>query len=183
MLSSKQENYGYTLIEIITTLIIVGVLAAIAAPNLFNLYRRYQLTDAFRQLESSIKISQKQAKRLRKTCKIKLDLVNVNGKTRNRIAIVQASDPGERKKSYSGCLMKEIIFPEFIELETNIPGSTNKINFSHKGNTTTSGTIKLFISNLDLDRCLVISNGLGIIRTGRYYNTTSKLTSEQCKRE
>lgn len=179
----RKQNYGFTLVETIAVLIIVGIFSALATPNLFGLYRQYQLTNAFRDLESSIKISQKQAKRLGITCKIKLDRIDISGEIRNRIAVVNSSDPGERGKNYSRCLIEEKVFPEFIELETNIPGSTNKIVFSHKGNTTTSGTIKLSIKNLDLDRCLVISNGLGIIRTGRYRSTKPKLTSKDCKRE
>lgn len=183
MFNVKAKYNGFTLIELIVVLVIIGLLATIAIPNLLGLYNQYQAKDALRQLESSFKEAQRQAMRRGKTCKIKLDEVEINGKIRDRITTVDSSDPGERGKNYTGCLTRDRILSEYVDLETNIPGRTNKITFSHKGNTVTSGTVKLSIVNTDLSQCLVISNGLGIIRTGDYKNKGSGSMAKKCKRK
>ena len=177
----KQEN-GFTLIEIIIAMIVVGVLMAVAVPNFLGLYNQHQGKDALRQLASAVKEAQRQAMRRGKTCKIKLDRVVINGKTRDRVTVVTSSDPGESGKDYTGCLTNDRILSEFIDLETNLPGTTNKITFSQKGNTPTSGTIKLSIPGANLDKCLVISNGLGIIRTGNYQDGNSGSMARKCKK-
>lgn len=179
----NNQNTGFSLFEIIVAMIIISILAAFSAPNLLSLYQKYQFKDSFSQLKSSIKISQKQAKKLGKTCKIKLSKINIKGKEVNNIAIVSSNDPGEKGSDYTGCLFREINLPEFVDLETNIPGSTNKISFSYKGNTPTSGTIKLSFPKLNLAQCLVVSNGLGIIRTGKYEDDASKVTAKKCRKE
>lgn len=179
----KNQETGFTLIEVIVAMIIIGILIAVSAPNLLGLFNQYQGKDALRQLKSSVKEAQRQAMRRGKTCKIKLDEVEIEGKIRDRITVVNSSDPGERGKDYTPCLTSDRILSEFVDLQTNIPGSTNKITFSYKGNTPTSGTIKLSVSGSQLDKCLVISNGLGIIRTGNYQNSSSGSMASKCKKE
>ncbi len=183
MYYTKKQNSGFTLIEIIVTVIIVGILMAIAIPNLLGLYNQYQVKNALNQVESSVKEAQKQAMRRGKACKIKLDETTVKGKVRDRVTVVTKSDPGESGKNYSNCLTSDRILPEAVDLVTNIPGSTHKISFSHKGNTPTSGTIKLSVNGLDIGKCLVISNGLGIIRTGNYQASSSGSMANKCKKQ
>jgi len=179
----NNQNSGFSLFEIIVSMMIISTLVVLTAPNLLGIYQKFQFKDSFSQLQSSIKTSQRQAKKLGKTCKIKLSKIDIKGKEVNRIAIVSSTDPGEKGKDYKGCLLREINLPYFVDLETNIPGITNKITFSYKGNTPTSGTIKLSLPKMNLAKCLVVSNGLGIIRTGNYEDNSSKVTSTKCKKE
>ena len=181
MFVNKAKESGFTIIEIIVVLVVVGILAAVAVPNLLGLYNYYRAKNAFIQLKSSIKEAQRQAMRRGKICKIKPDKVAIDGSSRDRITVVSSLDPGERGKDYTNCLTSDRILPESIDLETNIPGRTNKITFSHKGNTTTSGTIRLSNISGSFDRCLVISNGLGIIRTGNYKENLSGSMAKRCK--
>lgn len=180
MLVKKVRASGFTVTELLVVLIIIGVIAAISIPNLLGLYNYYQAKSAFIDLKSAIIEAQKQAKRRGKTCKIKLDKIEQRGIVRDRITVVSNLDPGERGQDYSNCLTSDRILSQFVELETNIPGRTNKITFSHKGNTTTSGTIKLSNDTNSFNRCLVISNGLGIIRTGHYQEEGSGSMASKC---
>lgn len=177
----KAKESGFTMVEIVVVLIVVSILVAVAIPNLLGLYNYYRAKEAFIQLKSSINEAQRQAMRRGKTCKIKLDEVTVKGSTKDRITVVSSLDPGERGKDYTNCLTSDRILPESINLETNIPGRTNKITFSHKGNTITSGTIRLSNTIGNFDRCLVISNGLGIMRTGSYDKNISGRMAKKCK--
>ena len=67
-----RKNQGFTLIEMLATAIIIGIVAAISAPNLLGLLNRNRVNQGLVQLEGAIKEAQRQAIRNGKTCKIKL---------------------------------------------------------------------------------------------------------------
>ena len=175
---SNQEQ-GFSLIEMIITATIVGILAVVTAPSLVGLFNQNRVTEALIEVKGAIKEAQRQAIRRGKTCKIKFDEVTVQGKSRHRVTTVtNADEPGS---NYSGCLLRERILPEVITLDTSLPGNTPKIIFSHRGNTTSSGTIALSTSEQGIQKCLVISNGLGIMRTGNYHPNASGSMAKKCK--
>lgn len=180
---SYQQNLGFSLWETIVTVIILGILSAIAAPSLIGLYYQTQVKSSLRQVEGAIREAQWQAIRKGKKCKIKLAQISINGKSRNTITIVTNSDPGESSSNYQGCLLSDRILPETVDIITNIPGATNKITFSYQGNTPSSGTIAISAAGTDTKKCLVISNGLGIIRTGNYAEQISGSMAKKCIKE
>lgn len=146
-----KSNTGFTLIEMLAAVIMVGILAAIAAPNLFGLLTRNRINQALSQIEGAIKEGQRQAIRQGKSCRVQINLTN------NTIS----GDP-------PNCLLNEREIADSINIQTNLPGTTPGIVFSHKGSTTTNGKIVVSSSGSDLKRCFVISLGLGISRTGDY---------------
>ena len=175
----NNQEKGLSLIEMIITVIIVGILAATTIPSLLGLFNQNRVTEALSEVKGAIKEAQRQAIRRGKTCKIKFDEVTIKGKIRHRVTIVTNTD--EPGSNYSGCLLRERILPEVITLDTSLPGKTPRIIFSHRGNTTSSGTIALFASTQGIQKCLVISNGLGIMRTGNYHPQASGSMAKKCK--
>lgn len=155
----NNTNTGFTLIEILVTTIVVGVIAAIAAPNILGLLNRNRVNDAFGQLEGAIKEAQKQATRNGSACTI-----NMND-----------SDNGNSVSG--GCLLSNRNFDDVsnqIEFYANQP----TITFSGKGNTTVVlGNQPVFVISMsngnstDLQKCVVIENSLGTLRTGYYTGT------------
>ena len=168
----SQKEQGFTIIETITTLIVAGILTAIATPSLVGMYRQQKVKEALEQLEGALEEAQRQAMLKGQGCLVDIDTTN-----------------NEISSANSNCLLSTRSLPEEVTMATNIAGGTPQIEFSYKGNTSNittnpanaQGTI--VISRTDSSgyrRCLVITNGLGIMRTGFYDGSTSPITSNNC---
>ena len=162
-LNDKSER-GFTLIELLVAIFIVGILAAIASPNLIGFLSRNRIIAAMNQLEGAIKETQWQAMQLGSTCR-----VNINPSTN-----LVTGNP-------TRCLLNNRKIKDGITIRTNLSGNPPNISFSYKGNTTKMGTIVLSSDNTDLQKCFVIALGTGISRTGRYTgNRTGSVSSTRC---
>jgi prepilin-type N-terminal cleavage/methylation domain-containing protein len=140
---------GFTLLETIFTLAIVGVVMAMAVPSLFAAYQRAQLTEARDLIIGSLREAQQTAAQKHGQCQIVLD------STAHRITSSDGCLPtGDRQLSKD------------ITLGYN--GIGDKINYGLRGNTTTNKSIFVGIKNTDRSQqlCISISAPLGIIRTG-----------------
>ena len=61
----RKFNQGFTLIEMLVTIIIIGVIASLAAPNFLGLLNQSRVKDGLAQVEGAIKEAQRQAIRTR----------------------------------------------------------------------------------------------------------------------
>ena len=163
----KKSDRGFTLVELMSVLVIIGIIAAIAAPNFIGLLNRTRVNISLEQLLGAIRQTQRQAMRQGKRCNI-----NINPNTN----FISANPPD--------CKLDTREIDENVTIRTNLSGSIPNISFSHKGNTTKMGTIVLSSNLINHQRCFVISLGLGIMRTGNYTgsNNTS-ITSRKCQPE
>ena len=55
--NARKHNSGFTLIEMLIVTVIIGVIAAIAAPNLLGLLNRNRVNQAARQVEGALRES------------------------------------------------------------------------------------------------------------------------------
>ena len=165
-----QKEKGFTVIETVTTLVIAGILAAIATPSLIGMYRQQKVKEALEQLHGALEEAQRQAMLKGQGCTVNIDTTN------NRV-----------NSANDDCLLSTRILPDEAKMETNI--DPPQIEFSFKGNTANINTNPsgdqgtVVISRSDgsgYRRCLVITNGLGIMRTGFYDGSTSPITSNNC---
>jgi prepilin-type N-terminal cleavage/methylation domain-containing protein len=165
--NSPQDQYGdrgYTLTELMITLVIVGVIAAIASPSFIGLLSRYRLEEALQQLLGAINETQRLAMVQGKSCRI-----NVNPSTNNITA------------NSAGCLLSDRQINSAIKIRSNFPGTTN-ITFSYRGSTTRMGTIVLSSDYTDSQKCFVIALGTGIKRIGNYNGIkTGSVSGSNCQ--
>lgn len=159
------DNKGFTLIEMLAVTLVIGVIAAIAAPNLFALMNQNIVRQGLTQLEGAIREGQKQANREGESCTVTIDAVN------NQIT--------------GDCLLSNRDLNDNIIIATNVDnnGTANQfdITFSSKGNVVgltvatppplNEAMFIVFMANgTDARRCLVISGVLGNMRNGTYDN-------------
>ena len=142
----RKYDSGFTLIEMITVVIIVGVIAAIAAPNFLGLLNRNRVNEAVRQIEGAVKEAQRQAVKDSSSC-----TVNVTSATRT---------------VSGGCLLSNRVLDDNVTID-----SDHTITFSGKGNTTSATTIVVSNTESNIQRCLFVSSGLGLVRDGDYDGT------------
>ena len=160
----KKSDRGFTLIELMVVLFIVSIIAAIAAPSLLGMLNRFYVKEAMLQINGAVKESQRQSMRRGKLCR-----VNINPNT-NLIT----GEPTD-------CLLKNRSIRKRIKIKTNIPGSLPSITFSHKGSTTKMGTIVVSSELTNMQKCFVISLGIGITRTGDYQGSeTGSVSAKDC---
>jgi prepilin-type N-terminal cleavage/methylation domain-containing protein len=155
---SPRNSRGFTAIETAVTVVVFGILAAIASPSMMTWYSNTQVEDAVDRLEGALKESQREAIRRGADCTVTVP----TGTAQNLGANI------------GNCLVSGD--RSFANLSLALPpgGSVNAVTFDHKGRQTT-GTLTILISSsrsASRTRCLVASQGLGVIRTGSWNNTT-----------
>ena len=152
----RKYNSGFTLTEMLTVVIIVGVLAAIAAPNLLGLLNRNRVNQAMREVEGALKEAQKQAIRNGRRCTID---INANGIS----------------NSANGCLLSNRVLNNLVTLNSN----QATITFSGKGNLGTPAPKPVFVTYMtnasNKQSCVVIESTLGSLRIGDYTGDPSTL--------
>ena len=173
----KKIEQGFTLIEMITVVIIVGVLAAIAAPNLLGMLNQARVKEGLSQVEGAIKETQRLAMRRGKTCKIRF---TTTGTKEKPIAQVRPEEKiGTTDVKYNGCLLSTRNLDSEISLQFDDGATVTPINStstkkfvdivaSGKGTISTEGTIIISRTGTNLQKCLQIEGVLGNIITGDY---------------
>lgn len=154
--SVRKQEQGFTLIEMIVTVVILGVIAAAATPNLLGFLNRNEVNQEFAEIEGALREAQKVAIRNGKSCTISIDAA---AKT------ISNDTVNDR------CLTAT----RFINSKYTLDTSRPTITFSGKGNIdiTTVPVIVLSFPTGGVTRpkCVVIQNSLGVIRTGTYNGT------------
>ncbi|MBE9221416.1 prepilin-type N-terminal cleavage/methylation domain-containing protein [Cyanobacterium stanieri LEGE 03274] len=154
---------GFTLIEIIAILVIIGIGSALATPSLINSRRQDQVNQAHRRIRSALVEAQVTANRLSRSCEIQFASTAITG---SRIIL-----PSGRVVS---CLAENLrIDDSVVSISKDSPGGSlpNNISYSFQGGTANAQTI--WVSRKDFNgnviqntaRCIVVSP-VGMIRTG-----------------
>lgn len=151
----NNNQRGFTLIELPIIVAVIAILLAIAAPSFLAFLNRAKIVDAIGKVQGALKEAQTEAIRKSKSCSVALKTAD--------------------GKLSSPCLVTgDRVLPEGVSMVTNVPGGSPEIRFSFRGNTTSSGKVVVYMEDgSDSKKCLVISNGVGIMRTGDYSGSTS----------
>jgi prepilin-type N-terminal cleavage/methylation domain-containing protein len=147
----RNNNQGFTLIESLVIIVIIGVLAAIAAPSFLSWLSKKKVENAIVRVEGALKEAQRQSIKRSKTCVVTIPT-------------------GVNQQITSTCLGSS----DWIIHEVNIsrPVSLATLTFDFKGRVRTpgnAGTIVLSFPNSSVQqKCLEISVGIGLMRAGNY---------------
>jgi len=172
--SSRKKIQGFTLLEMLTVLTIIGVLIAIATPSILATYTSTKLTNSLEKLVNTLELSQIQAIRTNKQCQVYIP----NGNQIVSDCLLTADNTSLNITSIPNRLPL-INLDDGVTMRSNI-GSTLTgspppiITYNFRGITRNSGTIILSPTpntstpNTSLRKCLEIDSGVGLIRSGTY---------------
>lgn len=167
------SQLGFTLIEILVTISVVGILAAIVAPNFTSWFSSKKTIDVADQIEGAIKEVQTESIKRSISCTLNID---------TSTAIITSTPTnclptGQRDLTKLGVAALSNNNSN-ISLGTANLGTSPQLQFSYKGTLNISGTdgvITIYPSSnatTQNSRCIVISSGIGIVRTGNYVGTS-----------
>jgi type II secretion system protein H len=149
--SVPKHERGFTLVEVLIVLSIVGILTAIGVPSLLSLLNAKKVDNALTRVESALKEAQKTAIKKSKTCTVTIPT-------------------GVARQLSSNCLAAGDLSLEDVNIAR--PSSLATIAFDFKGRVNdpgNRGTIVLSLPDGSMPKkCLAISTGIGLIRTGNY---------------
>ncbi|WP_009631636.1 prepilin-type N-terminal cleavage/methylation domain-containing protein [Synechocystis sp. PCC 7509] len=202
-LNAPKKNLGFTLIEILVIILIVGILSAITIPSFISLVDKINLNNAVIEVRAALQTGQREAIRKSQVCSVGLNTVErtvtsyclgevSNLSTQADIATnisKNSGSPGNTININFGILgTAEFIVDPEDDLEasqgTVQPNYTEmswyQVSISPQDNT---GKIVFYLNKNPAltKKCIAISNILGLTRVGNYtgkINNNSKLSKK-----
>jgi prepilin-type N-terminal cleavage/methylation domain-containing protein len=172
-LNVRRQDRGFTMIEIIVTVVVAGILMAVAVPSLLGLLSQTRVKDGLRQVEGSLKEAQRQAMRQGQTCKIIMDAANNT---------IKPDPTTPRCLSESKTISPDIKFKGDVADPANNANLIN-VSFTHKGNNNGGErTIAIYRVKSDgqpvkdgVQKCVIITSNLGGIKSSSYWGDVSSV--------
>ena len=155
----KRASAGFSLVELIVTVAVVGIIASLATPDSASDRHRLQLDAAARRLQLGLERARMAARRRQQACGISL------GSEAWVEPEQQDLQGGLTPCSGSGLSLQEALEHGPIEVHTNLP---DVIRISANGLLLDGGTTVLSHERLARSLCLVVSLPLGVSRVGVY---------------
>ncbi|AFZ48771.1 hypothetical protein Cyast_2830 [Cyanobacterium stanieri PCC 7202] len=156
-LKNRDPQQGFTLVEIVAILVIIGIGSAIATPSLINSRRQDQVNQAQSRIRSALVEAQINANRLSTSCEVTIGDTDPDNPTSSE-RLVTATP--------SGCLSESIRYDSDV-----VDVTQTSITYNFQGRTGNAQTIIVGRKNFngtviaETEKCIVVSS-VGMIRTG-----------------
>ena len=162
----RRSNPGFSLVELMVTVAVVGIIASLVIPDSVSERDRLQLDAAARRLQLGLERARMVARRAQQACGISLA----------RDAWVEPEQQdlqgGLTPCSGIGLSLQEALEQGPIDVHTNLP---EVIRVSANGLLLDGGTTVLSHERLARSLCLVVSLPLGVSRVGVYQGDLPEL--------
>lgn len=162
----KRVNAGFSLVELVVTVAVVGIIASLVVPDAASDRDRLQLDAAARRLQLGLERARLAARRAQQACGISLARDAWEQPEQQQLPAALAPCSGV------GLALQEALEQGPIHLHTNLP---ELIRVSANGLLLDGGTTVLSHERLDQGRCLVVSLPLGVSRVGTYQGDLPEL--------
>ena len=178
----KNIEEGYTIVELLIAIAIIGLLASIAVPSALKWVDREKQNSYIRELISYLELVKKETRRWNGTCSIQTNTFAAN-----------PYDPSDRRKKIPLNAFNVTCFGMDKSNKKNITNSVPKIdskvfqevnlrdfNYTPKGHLSISGNQGALViivggrpdTNLyERPKCIILESPIGMINTGIYQNT------------
>ncbi len=188
--SFYSEEYGFTIVELIIVITIVGILAALSVPSSLQWIYKEKQNSYVRELTGFIELMRKEARRWNGSCSLSPKTTSVNGRNIQPLFNVSCKGMNNNQKfniSRSIPLAGKLIFQE-VSSSFNV---TPKGHISLSNSASNNSSVVMVIggryemqSSQYRPKCILIESPSGIIRSGiyaRYYSTSSRRLSSEYK--
>jgi prepilin-type N-terminal cleavage/methylation domain-containing protein len=163
-LQNNRSNSGFTVIETITALLMIGILSGIAAPSWFALIKTQHLNIAQDQVYQAKRQAQSQAKK---------EKVKYQASFRTQNNILQWAVHEEKESDLNNPMIKWNDLDDSVQLDPNstlqLYNGVRRVRFDDIGGVTPPlGKITLSSkSGGTAKRCVIVSTLLGAMRTAK----------------
>ncbi len=153
---------GFTQLEMMATLLVLGVLVAIASPSLLGWLRQREVDVALAQVETALQETQREAMKRGIPCNLRIESTSKGIKL------------GTQPVLTGNCLLGDRTL-QHVALHHSRPDPSWMITFNARGENRSPnndpGTLWITATDTQVQpKCLVISVGIGLHRVGRYEN-------------
>jgi prepilin-type N-terminal cleavage/methylation domain-containing protein len=164
---------GFTLIEALMSVALVGIFAAIVTPSFLTWLNHKKIEDAFTQVEGAVREAQAASIKKSQSCTLNLNTAAANPSITSTPSQCLPTGAKDLAKLNVRALANN---NSGILIGTANLGIPATITFSYRGTFSIpggTGVIVVYPANGgSRRRCLAIASGIGLIRTGLYEGTT-----------